>query len=204
MLFRSKIKPKVVPGREDEVVTRLVEYTDGTPFDGKPVKQKTKWSKQKTGRVAENVMEQYLRQYEGWDDAAHANSKRSNFPVDLTYDHMVVEVKGGSAANLPKSQQWRLTIGEMSDKEKAEFARMSGGDKAKANALKQKAILERKAAAMDEMSRRTGKKVGARTMTAVVDADTRTVDIYSFDGFHQRIDWTSDMAREGYIGTFGF
>jgi hypothetical protein len=203
---RSSAKPeKIKPGREDEVVTRLVSYDDGTAFDGVPVPSRESWSKQKTGRVAENVVRQYLRQIEGVDAVA-ANAALPNYPVDAMFGgNTVVEIKGGLASNLPKSQQWRLTIGGSSDDAaNKRIAALPPAEKRAANRQRQQDILDRKKRAMQDLSRKTGKKVSARTMTAVIDPDTRTADVYSFDGLHQRIDWTSDFAKAHYLGTFGF
>ena len=66
------------------------------------------------------------------------------------------------------------------------------------------AILERKTAAIMELSKELHHKVGGSTMTTIINPDTKTVDIYRFQGFHLRIPWNSPEAKKAYVGSFRY
>ena len=53
-------------------------------------------------------------------------------------------------------------------------------------------------------SKALGSKVSGVTITSIINADTRTADVYVFKGYHLRIGWTSDMAKEGFVGSFNY
>lgn len=169
-------------------------------FRGKPVAVKTKISKQHAGAIGEAVVIEWLKS-QGLKDARHLNLDRNNFPIDLVQDHAVIEVKTGLVSNSSGAQQWRLTIGEPGKKEKEWLAKASEEQKAKWNAKKQAMIHERKKKALADLSKKLGAKVKARTVTVLLNPDTRTCDIYVFDGWHDRIGWNSDVARASYKGS---
>jgi hypothetical protein len=77
-------------------------------------------------------------------------------------------------------------------------------EKAAANAWKQEQIHKRKEEMIAEVSRRIGKKIKGRTMTVILNHDTKTADLYSFDGFHDRIGWNSEAAQKAYIGSVNY
>lgn len=170
-------------------------------FTGQPVQ--TKISKQEVGRIGENAIVAYL-QSQGLDDARPMNLDKNNFPIDLIQDHETIEAKAGNAGNSKGAQQWRLTIGEPGKAEKEWLATASKEEKAAWNAKKQKAIHERKKAILDELSKQHGKKVKASTMTAIVNPDTQTIDLYKFDGWHDRIGWGTPEAEKAFIGSFRY
>jgi hypothetical protein len=173
-------------------------------FTGSPVPQRRIMTKQDTGKIAENVALGYLHQFESLPDAKHANSLKSNFPVDLTGDHPLPPIKGGNIGNSKGAQQWRLTIGEPSKAEKAAIKKMTPMQKAAWNARKDELILERKTKAMKDLEQRLGHPIKPRTITAIINHDTRTADLFSFDGFHPRVGWTTKQAKDAYVGTFRF
>jgi hypothetical protein len=78
---------------------------------------------------------------------------------------------------------------------------MTPAQRTEYNAGKQQRIHDRKEAAIAQAEKELGGPVHPRTMTVVVNPDTRTADIYSFDGFHDFIGWRSSMAADGYIGS---
>lgn len=173
-------------------------------FSGWPVSLKKEMTKQETGAIGEAVAVAYLRSL-GFRDAATVNVGRNNMPVDVVFDHEVIEVKAGLASNGPSAQQWRLTIGEPGVKEKAWLARASDAAKERWNDRKERAIVARKAAMMRSIAKSLGRRaVGGRTITTIVDPDRGLVDVYSFRGFHPRIGWNSDQAKAGYVGTFRY
>jgi 2'-5' RNA ligase len=170
-------------------------------FAGTPVETKTLISKQETGRIAEAVALAYLQTVIGAADARPMNTAQTNFPVDMIEDHAPTEVKGGLVSNTRKAQQWRLTFSKESAKEKELYESMTAEEKKAWNAEKQRRIHERKQAVIKELEEATGQKIKPRTLTVIVNPDTQTADVYLFDGLHDRIDWQSDLAAQGYHGT---
>jgi hypothetical protein len=196
--------PSGMAAQAAQVVNGKLAPTKQRAFDGKPVAIKNGLSKQMAGAIGEQVCVQWLKS-KGMKDAKslsdHLSSARNNLPADLIQDHQIIEVKAGQASNGPGAQQWRLTIGEPGAKEKAWLAKASPEAKAKFNAKKQAAISARKKEAIANVSKELGYKVGGKTMTCIINHDTRTVDLYQFDGFHDRIGWNSSEAKAGYLGS---
>lgn len=168
-------------------------------FEGKPV-EATKISKQLAGAIGEEIVIQHLKA-NGFKDARHLNTEKNNEALDLIQDHESIEVKTGQASNGAGAQQWRLTIGEPSKEEKAKLAAMNDAEKAAANELKQRMIHERKKRKLAALEKELGRPVKARTITVILNPDTRTADLYSFDGWHDRIGWNSPEAQAGYMGS---
>jgi very-short-patch-repair endonuclease/uncharacterized protein YoaH (UPF0181 family) len=160
-------------------------------------------SKLETGALGEKLAIEYLKSL-GFKDARTLNEVGNNFPVDLIQDHEAIEVKTGLASNGASAQQWRATIGQPGVKERAWLAKASDSAKKKWNLRKQQEILDRKAEAIDTVSKRVGHRVKGKTLTTIINPSTRTVDIYEFTGFHLRIAWNSDKAKEGYRGSFKY
>ena len=132
------------------------------------------------------------------------NSGQTNFPIDLIEDHRPTEVKAGVVSNTRGAQQWRLTFSKESAAEKEAYELMSPEQRKEWNAGKQARIHERKAAKIAELEEKYQQPVHPRTVTVIVNPDTRTADLFSFDGFHDRIDWRSEAAKAGYIGTVAY
>lgn len=172
--------------------------TQRRAFEGEPAVIKTKLSKQAAGKIGEDIIIAHLQSL-GMDDARPMNLDRNNFPIDLIQDHEVIEGKTGNAGNGKGAQQWRLTIGEPGKAEKAWLATASDEDKAKWNAEKQRKIHERKEAVIRELGKKLGHPVKTATMTVILNPDTKTADIYKFDGFHDRIGWNSELAKKAYV-----
>lgn len=185
-----------------EIVKGKLKKTKGRAWSGEPTGGKI--SKQLAGAIGEEIIINHLRSL-GFKDAGHLSafvqSERNNLPVDLIHDHQVIEVKTGQASNSKEAQQWRLTIGEPSAEEKAWLAKASPEQKALRNAKKQQEIHKRKMAEIARIEKELGFKVGGKTMTVILNTETQTADIYSFDGFHDRIGWTSESAKAGYVGS---
>jgi len=172
-------------------------------FNGDPVELKTKLSKQAAGALGEKLILDYLRD-QGQGDARAMNTKYNNFPVDGMYDHRAVEMKTGMASNSRSAQQWRMTIGEPGVAEKEWLKTASPDDKAAWNKKKQQAIHDRKQKVLDEVTRITGQQVKGETIATILNPDTKTVDIYRFEGYHDRIPWRSDQAAAAYQGSFNY
>ncbi len=191
-------------GGEETIAPRIaLTATSKRAFDGESVPVTKTMSKLATGELGENLIINYLRQ-QGMTDARHLNAKITNFPVDLVQDHGAIEVKTGLASNGKTAQQWRATIGQPGKEETEELKHMSPEDKRAHNQLKQEAILERKTKAINQLSKELGHKVKGSTMTTIINPDTKTVDIYRFQGFHLRIPWNSPEAKKAYIGSFKY
>lgn len=201
---KEKTAKTGISGEAEKIVGGKLSTTTNRAFAGETVSVKNPISKQLAGAIGEEVCVQWLKS-KGMKDAqslsAHLSSTRNNLPADLIQDHQIIEVKAGQASNGTGAQQWRLTIGEPGSKEKAWLAKASPEAKAKFNAKKQAAISARKKQAIANVSKELGYKVGGKTMTVILNPDTRTADLYQFDGFHDRIGWNSDQARSGYLGS---
>lgn len=187
------------PGAAHGAAVR-VSPVKGRVFGGKPVATQSTLTKQETGRVGEAVVVAYLKHL-GHADAGPMNSGRTNFPIDLIEDHRPTEVKAGLVSNSASAQQWRLTFSKETAAEKALYEKMTPAEREQWNAEKQQRIHERKRAAIKALEEESGEKIKPRTMTVVINPDTQTADIYSFDGFHDRIGWTSDLGKKGYVAT---
>ena len=172
-------------------------------FDGSPIPNKTKISKQTLGAIGEQIAIAYLKQF-GIKDAKPLNVKTTNFPVDLIGDHMCVESKAGNVANSKAAQQWRATIGQPGKKETEWLKIASKEEKREWNKKKAKAIMDRKHKVLYDMSKKYGTTIKAKTITTIINPDTRMADIFVFEGFHSRISWTSKDAQEAYAGTYRF
>ena len=173
----------------------------GRVFSGRPVSVRTRLSKLETGTLGEDIATAWLKS-QGSQDAASLNVGRNNFPVDLIQDHEVVEVKAGLVSNRQDTQRWRLSIGEPGPAEKAWLARATPSQKARLNLGKSQAIVQRKELAMRQIAAaRGGRTPKASTIGIILNPDTKTADIYKFNGFHERIGWNSEQARAGYVTT---
>lgn len=205
----KKEKTEIVPKKEpathpgaahgSEVTVKLTKEM-AAPRNAKgkiePVAVKTKLSKQETGRVAEAGIRAYLRDIEGISDTVGLNSGKPNESIDLFGDSMAPEVKGGLCSNSGGAQQWRITFSmELGQKEQAEYDALTPEQQKAWREKKQRACLERKLALLKKLSKERGKKINAVTFTGIVNPDTRTIDIYRTDGYHQRIGWNDPQAK---------
>lgn len=172
-------------------------------WSGAQVALKTELSKSDTGKLGEQVAAAYLnRQLKV--DVQPMNDAHNNFPLDLVAGQYAVEVKAGLASNSDRATQWRLTIGEPGDAEKAWLARASARQVAKWGEAKSAAILDRKALAIKNVSKELGRRLEAKTVTVIINPDKRLVDVFEFTGFHERIGWRSEEAKKAYRGTFRY
>ena len=193
---RDKKTPAYVPSVK-------IKPTKKRAFEGKQVAVKNPLGKQAAGKIGEEVLIAYLQSI-GRKDARPMNTDRNNFPIDMLQDHETIEGKTGQAGNSSGAQQWRLTLGEPGKEEKAWLKKASKEEKAKWNAEKQKKIHERKEVERKKLEKELGRPVKAATMTVILNADTKTADLYKFEGWHDRVAWNSDMAKKAYIGSFTY
>ncbi len=189
------------PGSEHGSKVKVTKSKERA-FDGAtPVQTKTTLTKQETGRVGEAVVLAYMKDVMGLKDAKPMNSTKTNFPIDLIEDHKPTEVKAGLASNGRKAQQWRLTFSKETKAEKDWYEKATPEQRKSWNTEKQKRIHERKEKVIKALEKETGKKISPRTMTVVINPDTKTADVYVFEGWHDRIDWQSDLAKKSYKGS---
>lgn len=160
-------------------------------------------SKQIAGAIGEQIAIAYLQSL-GNADAKLMNTEQNNYPVDATEDHKALEIKTGQVWVTPGAQQWRLTIGEPGEEEKAWLAKATDEQKAAWNKEKQKRIHERKEKAKKQIETDLGHQITLGTITMLLDPVQKVVDLYQFDGVHDRIGWNSEMAKGGYKGSFRY
>ena len=172
-------------------------------YSGSSVETVTRLSKLETGAIGESVVIEHLRAT-GLKDATALNTKQNNFPIDLMAGEFCVEVKSGLISNGRSAAQWRATIGQPGPGETAWLKTAGAEEKATWSAEKRAAIMVRKYGAVADIERLTGKKYKPKTITTIINPDTKTVDVYEFDDFHLRIAWNSPEAKRAYVGTYQY
>lgn len=172
-------------------------------WNGEAVKLNNKLSKLDTGEVGEQIGIAWLNR-EGFPDADTLNVDVNNFPVDLIHNHEVIEVKAGLASNSKSAQQWRATIGQPGKEERAWLKTISREEKAAWNAQKAQAIMDRKQSVVDSFSKKFKKPVKGKTLSVIINPDTKTADVYLFGGFHHRVGWKSQQAQDAYQGSYKY
>ena len=171
-------------------------------FNGEPVALRAKLPKLGAGELGEKIALKYVRDKLKLPNADTLHLKTANnFPVDLIGDHELIEVKTGLASNGKSAQQWRATIGQPGKEDTERLRRMSSEEKRALNQRKADAIMERKQKVLREFSKKLGKQVRGRTVTLIVNPDTKVADVFVFKGFHHRIAWNSPQAKAGYAGS---
>jgi hypothetical protein len=178
--------------------------TKARAFTGQQIATKTKLTKQETGAIGEAVITNYMKQFGGLPDARPLNMKESNFPVDMIGDHELIEIKTGLVSNGPSAQKWRATIGQPGKAEAAWLAKAKPEEKAAWNQKKMQAIIDRKTAVLKEYQQKYGNKVQGKTVTAIINPDTHTADLFQYDGFHLHIRWGSDETKAAYVGSYQY
>jgi len=190
--------------KEPQYQTGLkLKPTKRRAFEGESVELKTKISKQDAGALGERVVIAHLHS-QGLHDARPLNIQQQNYAVDLVQDHGAIEVKTGLASNGKSAQQWRATIGQPGKDETERLAKMSPEKKKAWNQAKADAIMDRKKKAVDKLSKELKRPVKSWTMTTIINPDTRTVDLFKFDGFHHRIPWNSPEVKQAYVASYQY
>ena len=182
-----------------------LDEIDTPAWNGSVMTVGKKLDKLQTGKLGEAIAIGWLKK-NGFENAALLNVKGAgnNFPVDVTDGKDVYEVKAGLISNSRSAQQWRATIGQPGKKEQQWLKTASTKQKQQWNAGKAKAIMDRKAEVVKELSKRSGRKIKGGTITMIIDPDKKRVDLYKFSGFHHRIGWKSDQAKTAFQGTFNY
>lgn len=160
-------------------------------------------TKLQTGALGEAVAAHALREYLGIEFTS-LNTGVNNAPVDMSGDHLAVEVKTGLASNGPSAQHWRATIGQPGAEEAALIKRMTAEQKREYNERKAQAIMERKYALLDAMSQRAGEPISPVTVGVILSGDGKRADVWAIPDFHLRIGWAKlaqDYA-DYFVGTW--
>src|SRR5208282_2235305 len=160
-----------------------LEPTDERAWSGEQEPNATRLGKQEAGKLGEQISLAYVQSLPGHEDARALNDAKSNFPVDAIGDHEVFEVKTGQVTNSKNAQQWRATIGQPG---------------------KAQAIMDRKQAAVDAYAKALDHPINGKTITVLIHPDKGIADVHVYDGFHQRIGYNSETAKNAYVGTFRY
>jgi hypothetical protein len=159
------------------------------------------------GAIGEEILIQHLKSL-GYADAAQTSdflhTTANNLPIDLIHDHRLIEAKAGQTSN--PDGVWALKYdGKFTKDQEAKFAKMPPEKvkkaKARINKAKVAGIHARKAAFVERMNKELGFVEKAGMMCVLVNPDTRTADLYEFDGFHDRIPFKSEQAQKAYVGS---
>ena len=173
-------------------------------FQGKTVPVKSKPTKEETGKIAEAVTLAYVKQVLGHKDAKSYSLKKGEKSTDMIGDHLLVEAKGGLVSNGYKAQRWRSSQGGPGLKEKEWRKTADPKEKRALDKKRQRAIMKRKLDMVKQKSKEFGAKIEGRTITSIINPDTKTADVYEFPGFHEAIYWNGDMAKAAYKGTYRY
>jgi hypothetical protein len=159
------------------------------------------------GAIGEEILIQHLKGL-GYTDAKQTSeflkTPVNNLPIDLIHDHRLIEAKAGQASN--PDGVWALKYdGKFTQAQEAKFAKMTPEKvkvaKKRINAAKVEGIHARKAAFIERMNKELGFVEKAGMMCVLVNPDTKTADLYEFDGFHDRIPFKSEQAQQAYVGS---
>jgi len=119
-------------------------------------------------------------------------------------DHIVVEVKAGLVSNGPSAHHWRATLGQPGVKESEWLKTATPEEKRAWNAHKAKAVIARKQQALRAIKEKLGVDLAPKTFAMILNPDERKADLFIIDGFHERVGWTSELARRSYVGTVSY
>lgn len=162
--------------------------------------QKNNLSKMKVGDLAESIVASVMHS-QGL--RADKPSNKTNDPFDLIHGNILAEVKGGQVNNSEGAQQWRVTTGGMSKKEKAKYEKMGPEDRARFNKWRKVLAMRRKRNMVQEVAERTGKEVRQYFVGVLVDHDKRKADIFIYKGAHKRVSW-KQADEHHYLGTYAY
>jgi len=167
------------------------------PDNTTPIQTKITLSKTQIGKIGEQLA---IKLKGGVPLGNVLGQTRNNLAYDVinTKTKTLYEIKAGAISNARDVQKWRLTKGEPSQAEKLFLNRATVSAKLMYNRGKEGKIIARKMALQKEVERLTGHKYKTKTLTFIINPDTRTADSYEFEGLHPTIRWYSDLARKGY------
>lgn len=173
-------------------------------WTGKPRPARHEIPKHATGQLGEDIAVAFLKHH-GFDDGRpllEGKTASNNYPLDLVGDHEVFEVKTGVSSS--GTARWRITIGQPGKAEAAWLKQADSEEKAAWNRKKVDMAIERKKAALDEVSRQLGRSVRPKTIALIIDPDSGHVDIHVIDGFHANVGWNSPIAEKSYVGSYQY
>jgi len=54
------------------------------------------------------------------------------------------------------------------------------------------------------VQKQLGRPVKPVTVGVILNPDTKTADVFRFNGFHARIGWNSPQAQKAYVGSYKY
>lgn len=169
-------------------------------WTGKQLEKVTGATKIETGKMVETVVERVMTQVFG-SPFVNGNMGRNNAPIDVIARGLAIECKGGASTNGKSARHWRITFNE-SPAEKAYKRTLTKEEESEYNARCGYEAVERKRAAVSDMSKMSGISVKPMTFTGIISPDQKSVDIFAFSGFHKYMGWNRLARDEYYVGTF--
>lgn len=176
----------------------------GRVWTGRRQDTKIRLSQLESGHTGERIAQQYLKDEYDATNVRKLGEGQTNYPVDIAGDHVVVEVKTGQVSNAKSGLYWAAKIGQPGKKETAKLKTMSPAAKARHNAKKYAKIMRDKEEAHKTVEKETGMKLKKKTIGIIINPDTKTADMFEFDGFHRYIGWNSPQAKAGYKKTIKY
>ena len=205
------VRPSVIRPLKSKAMTE----TEERAFLGKQIitKQMIAGPRKLRGDYGEQIITEYLSRNAG-AQVLKLNAREANFPLDLatlpykdakTGKRIVeaIDVKAGEVVNTRGAQQWRVTLGEPGEDEKALLKTMSAQKKKTYNAKKLDYIMRRKDAEVARMRREYGPTatVIKSEYAVIINADSRTANIYRFGTFERQRGWNSREAESAFVTT---
>jgi hypothetical protein len=185
-----------------------IKPTRERAFNGEPVETKIKLTNKETDKITEAVVIQHLRA-QGFKDAEVASTVRygehgyeggNHYALDVYADHQAIELKGGQVSNGKSAEQWRVKYGA----EPKFMANWSDDTKREYREALAAKCLKDKEKARQWLQKERGKKVAPFTYTAIINPDTRHVDLYRFSGYHLRIGWLAPDTKSAYLKSYRY
>ena len=181
---------------------KLTKVADRS-YNKKSVPLKTKISKYDTGKLGERLAASYMKKVFKLRTRT-LNVKMSNSPIDLKAGKFLIEAKGGLISNKKGSRYWQANDGEMGELQKQQVREMTPEKRKAWYDVRKEGIIPRKYRLLAAMTRRDGIKYQPRTITTIINPDTKTFDVYVFKGYHRYVGWDSPLAIESFAGTFKY
>jgi hypothetical protein len=197
----TQIGLKHQAGRHDQQTHTPKKYAGGRVWGGEQVDVRPTVSKLQTGAIGEDIAMRALSDMMGAEFHT-VNVGLNNAPIDVVGDHTAVEVKTGLASNGKTAQHWRATIGQPGKVEREAITRMTPDEKRVHHARKRKAIMDRKAMMLTDISKEAGVPIRGMTVGVILAPDGSRGDVFAIPGFHQRLRWKDYATDRYYLGTY--
>jgi hypothetical protein len=203
---KGSFKVRALPGLPVKILShRIFDHVKKTPQNDsiQLLKQAD------MGALGERLVQGFLTKTKPPLRVGSLNNSRNNEAADLVYDHRIIEVKGGNAANTKGAQQWRVTHDQkLSAREEAYVARFPKAQQPRVKAdlrrKKQVDAIQRKYELADKLTKRYGVQFKTETWTLIVNTKTKRADLFSFAGICETIKWNKANLKNNYRGSLAF